>query len=82
MQEFILLYTNDILVISENKEKILQEGIGRYFELKEELIGAPNIYLGGKLRLVELDNGAKTWAFGASQYIQEAVRNVKWHLSE
>ena len=32
--EYILLYTDEVLVISENAEKVLQNELGRYFELK------------------------------------------------
>ena len=46
--EYVLLYVDYTLVISENAKKILQEEIGRYFELKEELIGHPTLYLGGE----------------------------------
>ena len=38
------------------------------------------MYLGGKLRQVELLNGEKAWAFGSSQYVQSAVKNVYEHL--
>ena len=80
--EYVLLYTDDALVISEFGEKILRNEIGKYFELKEESIGPPEIYLGGQLRKVELDNGVKAWAFGSSQYVQAAVTNVETHLME
>lgn len=80
--EYILLYVDDVLAISENGEKLLREGIGKYFELKEESIGPPTLYLGGRLRKVELDNGVKAWGFGSSQYVQEAVRNVKLYLEK
>ena len=43
--EYVLLYCDDTLVISENGEKVLRNEIGKYFELKEELIGPPSIYL-------------------------------------
>ena len=45
--EYILLYTDDCLVISDRPESILRKEIGKYFELKEESIGAPSHYLGG-----------------------------------
>jgi hypothetical protein len=45
--EYILLYTDDALVISDNAENILRNEIGRYFQLKEESIGPPpKLYLG------------------------------------
>ena len=45
--EYFLLYTDDALTVSENPEKLLRDELGRYFELKEESIGPPKIYLGG-----------------------------------
>lgn len=52
--QHVLLYTGDCLVISDIPESILFKEIGKYFELKEELIGAPSQYLGGNLHEVEL----------------------------
>jgi hypothetical protein len=79
--EYVLLYTDDVLVVSENGEKLLREGIGKYFELKEASIGPPELYLGAHLRKVELANGAKAWAISSSQYVQAAVKNVETHLA-
>ena len=80
--EYVLLYTDDILVVSEYGEKLLREQIGKYFELKEESIGSPEFYLGGKLRKVTLENGTKAWAFGSSKYVQASVNNVVEHLAK
>ena len=70
--EYILLYTNDFLVISEFGEDILRKELKPYFKLKEESIGHPTIYLGGKVSKVALPNGVVAWAFSTSQYVQEA----------
>ena len=78
--EYVLLYTDDALCISENAEQVLRKEVGRYFELKESSIGPPKLYLGSNVREVELVNGVKCWAFGPSQYIQAAVRNVHDYL--
>ena len=78
----MLLYTDDTLVVGENAETILRTEIGRYFELKQESIGEPKIYLGGRVRKVQLDNGVKAWAFGSSQYVHAAVKNVETWLSK
>ena len=72
----------DCLVISENGEKFLRNEIGKYFSLKKTSIVPPEVYLGRKIILVELSNGAKAWAFRSSQYVQEAVQNVKSYLKE
>ena len=75
--EFVLLYVDDALVISENAEKILREEIGKYFELKEESIGCPSLYLGGCVHQVKLNNGVDAWSFSSSQYVRMAVKNVE-----
>lgn len=80
--EYVLLYVDDTLVISHRGEEILRNEIGKYFELKEESIGIPDMYLGGKLRKLELENGAQAWAFSSSKYIQAAVKNVERFLSQ
>ena len=80
--EYVLLYTDDCLVISDRGESVLRNEIGKYFSMKESSIGAPSKYLGGKLRMVELENGQKCWAFGSGQYVKEAVQNVLTHLKK
>eukprot|EP00957_Ditylum_brightwellii_P191416 14573264-Ditylum_brightwellii.AAC.1 len=45
--EYILLYVEDALAIGEHPKKVLCQGIGMYFQLKEESVGPPKIYLGG-----------------------------------
>ena len=78
----MLLYTDDVLVVSDNAENILRKEIGKYFILKESSIGPPSIYLGGHVRKVELENGVKAWAFSSSQYVQAAVKNVETYLAK
>jgi hypothetical protein len=80
--EYILPYTDDALVVSERAEHVLRRELGRYFTLKEESIGPPKIYLGGHVRKVQLENGVECWAYGSSQYVQAAVKNVETYLKK
>ena len=80
--EYVLLYTDDTMVISENAEPVLRNELGKYFELKEESIGPPKLYMGGHISKVELDNGVKCWSFSSSQYVQTAVKNVETHVAK
>ena len=75
--EYVLLYTDDCLVVSENTESIFKNEIGRYFELKPDSIGPPSLYLGGHLQKVALNTGVKAWTFGSTKYVQAAVNNVE-----
>ena len=74
---YVLLYTDDCLVVFENAESILKEDIVRYFKLKLYPIVPPSLYLGGHLQEVTLYTGIKAWAFGYTQYVQAAVKNVE-----
>ena len=78
--DYVLLYVDDALVVSENAESILRNDLGRYFELKDESIGPPDHYIGGKVRKVELENVVNAWASSSSQYVQTAVKNVEAYL--
>ena len=78
--DYVLLYTNDALVISENAEKILRTKIGCYFQLKEGSIGLPKVYLGGRMQKVMFDNGVEAWSFSLVQYVQAAMKNVEEFL--
>ena len=55
--EYVLLYVDDLLVISEKAEVVLRKEIGKDWVLKEDSIGPPSKYLGGKLREVILTSG-------------------------
>ena len=80
--EYVLLYTDDCLVVADDAESILKGEIGRYFQLKPASIGPPKIYLGGHLRQVEIDQGTRAWAFSSTQYVQSAVKNVEEYLAK
>ena len=76
------MYVDDCLCILANAEYFLRNKIGKYFKLKESLIKLPDIYLGGKMRQVEMENGTSAWSFSSSQYVQAAVKNVETYLKE
>ena len=80
--EYILLYVDDILVVSENAESILRNELRRYFHLKEESTGPPTIYLGGRVCKVQLENGVWAWSFSSSQYVHSAIKNVEEYLGK
>ena len=78
----MLFYVDDALVISDNARYILENEIGKYFTMKPGSIGPPEIYLGGHMRKITLENGAKAWDFSSSQYVQDAVKNIEEYLAK
>lgn len=77
---YILLYVDDALSVHHDAEGALRE-IDQYFPMKKGSIGDPDIYLGAKLRKVQLNNGVFAWAMSPSKYVQEAVSNIEKHLN-
>ena len=50
--KYALLYIDYVLIVIKNSEIVLREGIEKHFELKEESIGTPDLYLGGHVRKI------------------------------
>ena len=71
--EYILLYVDDTLMVSENAESIL---------CNEPPIGPPTVYLGGRVRKVQLENGVWAWSFSLSQYVQSSIKNVEEYIGK
>ena len=74
--KYVLLYVDNCLAIGVDPESILRHEIGKYFQLKEESIGEPTIYLRATCLKVEV-NGVCCWAFSLSRYMKAACKNVK-----
>ena len=76
---YILLYVEDVLCIHHDAESAIRE-LDNYFPMKKGSIGDPDIYLGTKLRQVELANGVLAWSMSPAKYVKDAVRNVEKYL--
>ena len=59
-KEYVLLYADNYLTVRKNTEDVLKHEIDKYFEIKPKSIGSQKMYLGGCIRIVDLDNGMKT----------------------
>ena len=73
--EYVLLYVDDVMAIGDDPQVVLEK-IDKYFGLKPGSLADPNMYLGAKVRPMTMNNGQVCWAMSASQYVQEAVKNV------
>ena len=69
-------------MISDQDEAFIRNEIRKYFSLKESSISTPTQYLGGKLRMVELENGHKCWPFGLRKYVEESVQNILKYIKK
>ena len=79
--EYVLIYADDVLAIGYDPRKFLKQ-VDKYFGLKPGSLADPNIYLGARLKLMELLNGVMAWSLIPSKYVQEAVKNVETYVKE
>jgi len=72
--EYIFVYVDDILAISE-KQSIIIKGIGDVYRLKEGIVMRPSSYLGATIKQHKLpDSPIKiVWSMSADKYVKEVV---------
>jgi hypothetical protein len=75
---YILCYIDVILCVHHNPMTVLNS-INAYMPLKPSLVGDPNIYLGAKLILTQLDNGIWACRLSPSKYVAQAVKKSAKH---
>ena len=75
--ESVLLYTDDVLIVSDNYVSILRNKTGKCFELKEDPVRPPKMHLSSSMKKVELENGVCAWVFIPKQCVKEAVQKVE-----
>ena len=78
--EYLLLYVDDCLVVSEHPTELLQE-LDKYFPIKTGSVGPPKLYIGAKVSKIQLPNGVEAYTVSTSQYVQEDVNIIEWHLT-
>ena len=71
----LLVYVNDILVLSHDTKPII-DGIASQFRLKEDSLRAPNQYLGATIKIYTDDDGYKSWAMSSDNYVKATVAEV------
>lgn len=75
--EYILVYVDDLLVISHRGAEILDLLSNKYkYRLKD--VGPPTRYLGAIVGRYD-KNGTKTWYLSAKDYLQKAIPVVEEH---
>ena len=79
--EYILVYVDDILSISENPQKNI-DCLAEAFWLKEDSIGRPKRYLGATIKEFRFkhDPSKVRWAISSDEYVKQAVKEVQRKL--
>jgi len=78
--EMLLVYVDDILLISHQPSRTMLE-IQQLYQLKDDSIGPPKQYLGANISKFQLPDGSEAWSALARDYIKTAVRNLEEVLS-
>jgi Reverse transcriptase (RNA-dependent DNA polymerase) len=73
--EYLLVHTDDLLVISEKPQRILDD-VDSHFKLKAGSVEAPRKYLGAAISQFSLpQTGQEVWAMSSDDYLREALMN-------
>ena len=78
--EYILVYVDDILCISQDAKVPMRE-IMQSFKFKKDLIEPPQIYLGARLEEKSL-NGRKMWTMSSRDYVKAIIKNLEERLQK
>ena len=78
---YILCYVDDILVVHHDARPML-DCIDKFMKLNEGSVDDPDIYLGARLKKVQISQDVWVWSLSPSKYVQEAVRHFQKHLKK
>ena len=81
--EYILVYVDDLLIIS-HQAMLIVNTLKSQYRLKEDEVGKPKTYLGAHVKESRLpeDCNKRQWGLSAEQYIQNAIKNIEDKLNE
>ena len=79
--EVILVYVDDILLVSHNPQPVLDE-INKHYKIKAGSIGEPSTYLGAQIYKHNLPDGNWAWGMSSEKYVTNAVKIVEGLLQE
>lgn len=73
--EYILMYVDDILVVSNEPQPIFKE-LKQHVTFKNDKVEEPSNYLGARLKLKSIE-GRDCWTLTSVDYVNAAVKNVE-----
>jgi hypothetical protein len=81
--EYILIYVDDILVVSHDPEKVM-DMLSEHYMLKKGSMKAPTEYLGAEIKTYQPDklDSRVCWAMSCNLYVKRAVKEVQRNLAE
>ena len=80
--EYVLMYVDDILAISENAKQLLEDIQKKdRVKFKNGKIAEPEMYLGGRLCKKNL-NGINCWTISSIEYLSSVIKNVEEYIKD
>jgi Reverse transcriptase (RNA-dependent DNA polymerase) len=81
--EYVLIYVDDILAISEEPQKVM-DAIGKHYTLKPGSVRPPNEYLGAQIKPYrpDPDDDCTCWSMSCDKYVKRAIEEVQRTLAE
>ena len=76
---YILIYTDDILIVSHDPTTYMTQLEQAYY-VKKESIGPPTQYLGQQIKKVNDRSGNPAWASSCNTYVEEALKVIEAHM--
>jgi hypothetical protein len=77
---YILINVDDISCIHHDAMPVLDK-LNQYYTLKPSSIGNPSMYLGTKLKLMQMSNQVWVWGMSPLKYINETASYCKKYLN-
>ena len=78
---YILIYVDDILIMSHNPTFYMTQIQDEYY-VRKEIIGPPKLYLGAEIKRVRYRTGKMMWASSSSKYVREATIVIEKRMKD
>ena len=74
--EYIMIYVDDVVCISENAKDILGGIADGKIKIKNDKVAPPEVYLGAEFQFKVMDDTG-CWTISSEDYVGVAINNVK-----
>ena len=79
--EYVLVYVDDVLVISHDPGKVMKI-FQKAYTMKKDSVKEPEEYLGTRIRRFTMEDGTETWAMSSDLYVKRAIADVQTELAK
>lgn len=74
--EMVLVYVDDILVVSHDTKGIM-DSLSEIYQLKPGSVGPPSRYLGATIQTMQMSDGREVWTMSSEEYLENALPIVE-----